>query len=183
MFASDMAKYPLNLWRETFIGHAVSFVESDNLYVTHINFVGFHEVDEAKWCCNNDVHTFFERINLIVTRCTAVHRQDDSIAFFTNRLQNFSNLQCQFTSRHKHQTTRRTHTGKLFGSRQHGNSERKRLARACSGATTHIDSAHSDGDGFGLNCKGSGEACGSKTGIYFGRNTQGGKASWGLYSF
>ena len=108
VFAGHMAQYPFHLRGETVVGHAVGFVENGNRDFVEADFVGLHEVDEAQWCGNDELNTFFEFFNLLVARGTAIHRKHFHAAGFGYGVENFGNLQCEFTSRNEHQAVRKT---------------------------------------------------------------------------
>ena len=170
-----MTQYPFHLRGETVVGHAVGFVENGNRDFVEAYFVGLHEVNEAKWCGNDELNTFFEFFNLLVARGTAVHRKHFHVAGFGNGLKNFGNLQCKFTSRNQHKTMRKTRCSIFGNACESGNTEGKSFTATRTSAAADIVAFHGNRNGLGLNGEWCSKAGGGKTGIDIGWHTESGK--------
>ena len=171
-----MAQHPFHLRGETVVGHAVGFVENGNRDFVEADFVGLHEVDEAQWCSNDELNTFFEFFNLFVARGTAVYGKHFHAAGFGNGLKNFGNLQCKFTCRNKYKAVRKTRGGIFVDACKGRHTKGKSFATTRASAAAHIVAFHGNGNGLGLNSEWCSKAGGGKTGIDIGWHTESGKS-------
>ena len=175
MFASDVTQHPFHLRGETVVGHAVGFVENGNRDFVEAYFIGLHEVNEAKWCGNNELYTFFKFFNLLIARGTTVHRKHFHAAGFGNGLKNFGNLQGKFTCRNQHKAVWETRSRILIHTCESRHSEGKRFTATSASTAADIVALHGNRNGLGLNGEGCRKAGGGKTGIDIGWHTESGK--------
>ena len=100
VLARDMAQDPFDLRGEPLVGHAVCLVENDNLDVIELHFAGLHEVDEAQRGRNDDLDSLGERRDLVVSRCSAVHGEDASVALTADWVEHLGHLEGQIGRAH-----------------------------------------------------------------------------------
>ena len=153
-----MSQDPFHLWRKTIVGHAICFVKNDDLNIFHGHFASLHQVNQAQWCRNNEFDSFIERVDLIITRGSAVDSEHTTSTRFSDWFEHLCYLQGQFTSGHQHHASWCTHLRSNIHSRHHRHSECKCLARASSGASTHVDTTQCNRYRFCLDCKWCSEA-------------------------
>ena len=67
VLARDLAKDPLDLRCEAVVGHAIGFVEDDDLDLVEVELVLLQQVDQPQRSRHDDIDSAMEGIDLLVT--------------------------------------------------------------------------------------------------------------------
>ena len=152
MLARNMAKDPLDLGKESHIGHAVGFVDNNLSDVVEENFLALDHVDHAARSGHDDLDTFFEFGNLRFHFRSAVNGGNGDVTNLAEWREFVAYLRGEFASGNQNQSKRTSGLSALhlFEQRE---TERKRLARSGLGLTAHIAAGKRIGNGEFLHCE------------------------------
>ena len=110
----------LHDWKEAHVGHAVGFVDDDDLHLVEHDFVALDQVAEAAGAGDEDVDTLPERLDLEAVARAAEHGRDPQLADAAEPLQLAGHLGGELAGRHEDERPRPPGDGPLRRGRRSG---------------------------------------------------------------
>ena len=143
----------LHCGQEAHVGHAVGFVDDDDLDLVEVDLAPLDEVGEAARAGDEHVDATSERLELPAEPGTAVHGGDAELAAAAEPLELAAHLRCELTGRDEHEAAG-TLRACLADAGDERDAERDGLARAGGRATAEVAAGETVGDGHGLDVEG-----------------------------
>ncbi|CAB4787711.1 unannotated protein [freshwater metagenome] len=88
----DTSKHPLHLGHEAHVGHAVGFVQHENVELRNIDFTAVTQVNQATGGGDDDVSTLADVFDLTFDIGSAVDRNQAQTNGLTEWLENIEDL-------------------------------------------------------------------------------------------
>ena len=147
----------LNVLAKAHVKHAVSLIQNEVLHLAQINMALIVKVQEAPWCCDQNIHATSKSFDL--WRLPDSTENDGRVQrkMAPVNAQAFSNLGSQFTGGGEHERSNgSSRIGLLTGEVvKNGKGEGSRFSRTGLRDTHHVATRHQGWNCFGLNrCRG-----------------------------
>ena len=138
-----------NLGEEAHVGHAVGFVDDDDLDRGEVDLTPLDEVLEPARAGHEDVGAPAHRLQLRTEAGAAVDRSDAQLAGPAEPGELTAHLRGELTGGNEDEAQRPARV-RAAEPRDHRDAEGQRLARAGVGLARHVSAGHPVGDGHGL---------------------------------
>jgi hypothetical protein len=163
VWPDDLAQDPLDLRCEPVVGHAVGFVEDDDLDVVELQFVLLQQVDQPQRGGDHDIDAELQRLDLMLAGGPAVDSEHGVPAGEGDGRQHLGHLQGELARGDEHEATGAHRRAFALQPSEHRHAEGERLARARLGSAADVAAGERDRNGLGLDGEWSGEAGGGET--------------------
>ena len=176
MWRSDVTQDPFHLGHESFVCHAVGFVDGDHLDGAQIALTCLHQVDQTQWRRHDDLRALGQLLHLLVAIRTAVHGEHLDAAVIADRAEHLGHLQGELAGGHEDEPVRGHRGGRRVDASHHRDAEGERLARAGARTATHVVAPERHGDGLLLDGERASKSSSSKPFVDLLRHTEVGES-------
>ncbi len=98
----NMSENPLDLRKESHIGHAIGFIYHDAFNQGNVDSFPVNQIDKPSRSCNNDVDSLSNFLNLFIDVCSAVDSNGPEASRIGKRFHDTGDLIGQLSGRGQH---------------------------------------------------------------------------------